>query len=61
MYRFLNSLMDRTHAVIKIILTLYRIVDGVLILNIKRLSSNALFFAEVQLSTRESIRVYHVS
>ena len=53
--------MDWTHAVIKIILTLYRIVDGVLILNIKRLSSNAFFLAEVQLSTRESIRVYHVS
>ena len=45
----------------KIILTLYRILDGVLILNIKGLSSNAFFLAEVQLSTRESIRVYHVS
>ena len=32
-----------------------------MILKIKRLSSNVFFLAQVQLSTRKSIRVYHVS
>ena len=56
-----NSLIDWTHAVIKIILTLYRIVDVVVILKIKRLACKVFCLAQVQLSTRESIRVYHVS
>ena len=49
---------------IKIELTLYRlyrIVDVVVILKIERPSAKVFFFAQVQLSTRESIRVYHVS
>ena len=39
-------------------LTLYRIVDVVVILRIERLSAKVFFLAQVQLSTRESSRVY---
>ena len=43
MYIFFNSLMDWTDAVIKIVLTLYKIVDVVVILKIERLSAQVFF------------------
>ena len=56
MHKFFNSLMDWTHAVMKIVLTLYRIVDVVVILKIERLSAK-IFFSWLRCSFRRGSQV----
>ena len=55
MYIFFNSLMHWTHAVMKIVLTLYRIVDVVVILKIGRLSAKV--FSWLRCSFRRGSQV----